>query len=241
MESADGTRAELLARIEQVEGEIDADRYRPGPWTLVVASLRGAPQPIRESLSADVSRVSRKLHLRGGRATMPVAAAITIESIALAVGGTMAAAGCLAASNVLALTGGAIAVTALQPIVKVAAGRMLGVGYEYAYLKGMEPRFKMEYGSYLSRPRGARVLFHLSGSIGSPAAALAVALFARGRIPLTAEISWAAFWVMAAINVASLALGLAGIGRIGPLRTADTSCGVAGAEIREAIATSTLS
>ncbi|MGH7813931.1 MAG: hypothetical protein ACREQI_08020 [Candidatus Binataceae bacterium] len=237
MNATDTQREELLAQIAKIEADLDAGRYRPGPWSRTVAAVRAAPIPVRESLSADISRVSSKLHLRGGRVTMPVAAAMALEIVALAAGIALVIAGRIVASNLLALCGLALAVTALQPIVKVAAGRMLGVGYEYAYLKGVEPRFKMAYGSYLACPRGSRVVFHLSGAIGSPLGALIAALIANGSLPLTATIAWWTFWVVVAINLASLAIGLAGIARIGPLRTADASCGVAGAEIREAMVT----
>ncbi len=238
MNETGSTRMELLAQITQIEADLDAGRYRPGPWSRAIAAIRATPQPVRESLSADLSRVSRKLHMRGGRATMGVAAAMTLEACALAASCILIGVGRAASSNLLALCGTAIAISALQPIVKVAVGRVLGVDYEYAYLSGVEPRFKMAYGTYVARLRWARIALHLSGAAGSPIAAFAGALFTRGPLPLASAISWDAGWVIVAINLVSLAAGLTGIARLGPLRTADASCGVAGTEIREALAIS---
>ncbi len=61
-----------------------------------------------------------------------------------------------------------------------AARRALGIAYDYAYLFHIEPRFKMSYGTYLAAPRWARIVFHLSGIVGSPLGLAAAAVLVAG-------------------------------------------------------------
>ena len=124
---------------------------------------------------------------------------------------------------------------AFQPLVKVAIGTALGVGYDYAYLYGIEPRFKMSFGSYLAEPRWKRILLHLSGMAGTPLGVMLVAMAAGAKLPVSALICWAAFWIAVAINLVSLVAATLGVRRLGTFRADDTSGGAAGIELREAL------
>jgi hypothetical protein len=236
---ANPTVAEKLrSEISRIEHAIDSGAYRPGPWARLLACARAGSGADRLAISADVTRVSRKLHLRGGRKTISAQTGVTIEAAVIGLGYLLLRLGLYMASNAVAIVGAASWIMAFQPVVKVAAGTALGVGYDYVYLERGEPRFKMEYGSYLARPRWARIALHLSGAIGSPLGAYLAAMLAYARLPVTYWVAITAFWGVNVINLGLLLTGVAGIKRVGRdrgYRTIDTSCGAAGAEIREAI------
>jgi hypothetical protein len=225
----------LRARIAAIERDIDVGSYRPGPWAGVVRAVRNAPDAQRGALAEEISRVSRKLHLRSGRNTISPAAGIAIELAAVVIGGSLLAFALGAGSNVASIAAMASWAIAFQPLVKVAAGTALGVGYDYAYLYGIEPRFKMRFGSYLAAPRWKRILLHLSGMAGTPLGVMLVAMAARAKLPVSAMICWAAFWLAVAINVVSLVVATLGVRRLGPFRVDESSGGAVGIELREAL------
>jgi hypothetical protein len=227
--------SELRVEIAKIESSIDAGTYRPGPWARLLARARAASESDRRAIAADVTRVSRKLHLRRSRSTIKAQTGVMIELGAVALGDFLLALGAHAQSNIAAIAGMAVWVVALQPLVKVATGAALGVRYDYAYLANGEPRFKMEYGSYLAQPRWARIVLHLSGAVGSPLGAYLAARLVRGALPVTYWIAIVVFWMTNALNLALFLAGIFGIKQLGVSRTVDTSCGAAGAEIREAL------
>jgi len=236
MSASGGSDAsQLRSEIAKIESSIDAGAYRPGPWARALTRARAASVSDRREIAPDVTRVSRKLHLRRGRSTIKAQTGLTIELGAVAVGDFLLALGVHASSNAAAIAGMAVWVIALQPLVKVAIGAALGIRYDYAYLANGEPRFKMEYGSYIAQPRWARIVLHLSGAVGSPLGAYLAAALTRGQMPATYWIAIVVFWITNALNLALLVAGLVGIKRLGVSRTVDTSCGAAGAEIREAL------
>jgi hypothetical protein len=226
---------ELRAEIADIERAIDAGAYRPGPWARLLARVRATSLTERRAISADITRVSRKLHLRRERRTITAQTGVIVELAAVGLGDFLLALGLHASSNVAAIAGMALWVIALQPLVKVATGTALGVGYDYAYLANGEPRFKMEYGSYIAQPRWARVALHLSGAVGSPLGAYLAAMLVRDELAVTYWVAIVVFWMVNALNFALLLAGLFGIKRVGISRAVDTSCGAAGAEIREAL------
>lgn len=230
-----GDTSALRAQIAEIESSIDSGTYRPGPWARLLTRARAASASDRLAISPDVTRVSRKLHLRRGRNTIKAQTGLMIELGAVALGDFLLAFGVRVASNVAAIAGMALWVVALQPLIKVATGAALGIRYDYAYLANGEPRFKMEYGSYLAQPRWARVVLHLSGAVGSPLGAYLAATLTRGQLPAAYWIAIVVFWMINALNLALLVAGLAAIKRLGVSRAVDTSCGAAGAEISEAL------
>jgi hypothetical protein len=73
--------------------------------------------------------------------------------------------------------------SAFQPLIKVVSGTALGIGYEYIYLFGrIEPHFKTDFGSYLALSAWKRMIFHLSGTLGSALGAALVAVIADERL-----------------------------------------------------------
>jgi hypothetical protein len=133
----------LRDRLATIEAALDHGDYKPGPWRRIVDELRDSPQAERAALASDVSRVSRKLHLRERRRTVGVVGAILLEGLAGTLGGLLIAAAFTHRSTLEALVGMALLVTSLEPLIKLSAGTALGVEYDYAYLYGgVEPRFK---------------------------------------------------------------------------------------------------
>ncbi|MFZ1889007.1 MAG: hypothetical protein WAU33_13315 [Candidatus Binataceae bacterium] len=226
---------DLRIGLLQIEHNLNEGHYRPGPWERYIRELKRRPAAARAALCADVNRVSRKLHLRTPRKTIPVRTGVAIELVALVAGAVLLWASVRELSIVLALIGALLWIMTMQPLVKISAAAVLGVGYEYAYLLRGEPRFKMQFGAYVACPRGARVVLHLFGTIGSPLGAWAAARIIRGVLPGTAEVVMAVFWIVVAINVLEFAAGAAGIRRIGSIRTIESSGGAAGLEIYESI------
>jgi hypothetical protein len=226
---------ELRARIAVIERDIDGGRYRPGPWADLLGVLRNRPNNLRSALAADLSRVSRKLHLRRPRRTIPVRAGIWIEIAASVIGAVLLAYAIAFGSNGAAIATMAIWVMSLQPLLKVGVGTVLGVGYDYVYLNGLEPRFKMTFGSYLAAARWKRIVLHMSGMVGSPLGAIIVAQVAAGRLRFASIVSAAAFWIVVAINVIPMIAATSGVRRLGPIKTGEGSCGAAGIELREAL------
>jgi hypothetical protein len=233
--SAVASAADLRAEIAEIERAIDSGVYRAGPWARLLTRARAASEEDRRAISVDVSRVSRKLHLRRARKTISAHTGVIIEIAAVGLGDFLLALGAYASSNIAAIAGMAVWVTAFQPLVKVVTGTVLGVEYDYAYMANGEPRFKMEYGSYLAQPRWARIALHLSGAIGSPLGAYLAAKLVRGDLPTTFWVAMIVFWLVNALNLVLLLAGIFGIKQIGISRTVDTSCGAAGAEIRETL------
>jgi hypothetical protein len=225
----------LHAELEAIERALDEGLYRSGPWERFVRRARQRPRGERRALAADVSRVSAKLHHRGGRRTVSVGAGVALELAATAAGGALLAAGLRLASNAAVLLAGAIWITTFEPLVKIAVGLALGVRYDYAYLRAGEPRFKMRYGTYLAAPRLARISFHLSGTVGSPLAAWLVGGIAGPSLPASGAICFAAFWVLLGVNVVVFGAAVLGRRRLGPLRLGIASGGAAGTELREAL------
>jgi hypothetical protein len=224
---------ELGRELAAIEADLDAGRYRAGAWQGFVRRARRRPREERRALAADVSRVSRKLHARQGLRTVSLSAGIGLELLATAVGGAAVAIGCVARSNLAVLAAAAIWVTTFEPLVKIVVGALLGVRYEYAYLRGVEPRFKMRYGTYLAAPRWARIIVHLAGTVGSPLAAWLVSVLARPRLALAASVCGAVSWALLAFNALFFCAALIGLRRIGPIRLSTTSGGTAAVELRE--------
>lgn len=228
--------SDLRSKLAAIEADIDAGRYRPGLWENLVRLARGQPRSERLALAADVSRISGKLHGRKGLRTLSVPAGVELELLATVAGGVALAIARANGSNLAALVAAGVWITTFQPLIKLMAGTLLGVRYEYAYLRGMEPRFKMRYGTYLAAPRWARIVVHLSGTVGSPLAAWLVGTLTRPELRLAGRVCVVAFWATLALNALLFLAALIGLRRLGPVRLATTSGGVAAVEMREALA-----
>jgi hypothetical protein len=226
---------DLHSRLLQIESAVDEGGYRPGPFQRLVADAKRRPPAERAALADDLSRVSRKLHLRAGRRTVSFAAGVGIELAVAIAGGVLIAAGAIALLPIAALAGALLWMVAYQPLLKIAVGRALGVGYEYTFLFHSEPRFKMRFGTYIAAPRWARIVLHLSGMAGSPLGLWLAAAIVEERLPGTARVCMVAFWLVVALNVVLFGAGVMGVRRSATVRAADSSGGAAGLELREAL------
>ncbi len=232
---AHSAREAVRDRIAGIENEIDHGGYRPGPWDRLLKDARMLPREDRAVLAEEVSRVSTKLHRRDGRSTLSLTTGVVAEAALTLLGGVLIVLAIHNHSNLLAIIAAAIWVMTFQPLVKIGVGYILGVEYEYAYLYGAEPRFKMRFGDYLAAPRWARILLHLSGMLGSPIGAWLVIVCLPTDLRIAIDVCWAIFWVVVAVNVAAFVVALAGVRKLGPMKASASSGGAAALELREAL------
>jgi len=230
-----GARERVRDRITEIEHQIDAKRYRPGPWERVLRDARALSREDRGVLKEDCSRVSNKLHRREGRATLSLSTGIISEAALTVLGGALIILAIHNRSNLIGIIAAAIWTMTFQPLLKIAVGRLLGIEYEYAYFHGAEPRFKMRYGDYLAAPRWARIVLHLSGTIGSPLGAWLAMVFLPADLTIAIDVCRAIFWVVVAVNVAGFIVALAGVRKLGPMKASASSGGWAALELREAL------
>ncbi len=227
MSEVDGLRG----RIREIEARVEDGTYRPGPWAALVREVRALPGASRRVLAPDVTRASDALHRRAGHPEVGAWVGLVLEVGAVLVSLVLLIGGVDTQSRALSLGGALVLGTAAQPLVKVSVGTLLGVRYSYAFLRVFEPRFKMRYGTYLARPRWARVVYHLAGTIGTPLALWwvsglqSIPAWTRSACTLLAV-------VLVAANVGFFVAALFGAKKIGPLRVAITSGGNAGLELR---------
>jgi len=202
---------DLSGRLDRIEQDLAAGTYRPGPWKAVVEALKARPRAERRALADRVDRVSDLLHRRRQKGVLPLWAGLGVELAGAAAGGGLLAAGLAWQSELLALSAMGVWATAFEPLVKTAAGGAMGIRYSYAFLfHGVEPRFKMRYGTYLAAPRASRVALHLAGCVGSPLAAWLVKRAVGRSMPRAAKVCDAVFWGLNALNGIMFAWGLLG-------------------------------
>jgi hypothetical protein len=226
---------DLRGRLAAIERAVDDGSYRPGPWHALVRDVRNSMFFERAALADDISRVSRKLHLRRPRRRVAMNTGILLEIAATIVGGLLMTLGVAAHSAALAFVGALLWMVTFEPLIKLIVGRAAGVHYDYFYLFGIEPRLKMRYGTYLARPRLLRIIVHLSGIVGSPLAAWLTSWMLSQAQPAAAALCYGAFWVLVIINVVNFILPLLGVNRIGPMPVLMSSAGSAAIEIREGL------
>ena len=232
-------RPSISERIAEVGRQLDDNSYRPGPWDKLLKDVRALPRSERLPLKDEISRVSTKLHRRDGKRILSVATGLIAEGALTLVGGVLIV---LAGRNQSTLVASIFGIGAaliwmmtFQPLIKVGAGYLLGVRYEYAYLYGTEPRFKMRFGDYLAAPRWTRIVLHLSGTIGSPLGVWLVMKCLRADLRIAIDVCLGLFWIVIAMNVAGFVVGLTGVRKLGPVKASAGSGGVAAMELREAL------
>jgi len=191
---------------------------------------------MRLALAPDVTRVSEKLHQRKHPTRFPFWIGLAFEAAGTAAGVGLLGLGLGQERAGLVIISAIILTITLQPPIKIAMGYLVGVRYSHFFFFGIEPRFKMRYGTYLSAERWRRVLLHLSGTVGSPLAFWWVALRAQEALPRASAICWALFLLLVAIQVVAFVLGIVGVRRLGPLGAVrHTSGGAAAYELRDAV------
>ncbi len=221
----------LRTQIQAIEEQAGEGTYRPGPWAALIRELRVLPAADRRALADDVTRTSNAVHRLAGYGEISALGGVGLECAAGIVAIVPLIGGADTQSNALALAGAGLLATVAQPLLKVAVGTLLGVRYAYAFLRVFEPRFKMQYGSYLSRPRFVRVVYHLSGMVGTPLALAFVS--SLSALPEWARmICWSLAIFFIALNGALFIAAALGMRRLGPLKLSITSGGSAGLELR---------
>src|SRR5258708_19568079 len=95
------TSAEIKAQLAAIEESLDRSDYRPGPWQKLTDEIRGCSPEDRAAVAGDVSRVSRKLHLRHYHYTIGVVPGILIEAFAGIIVGALIAGGIPPGSSLL--------------------------------------------------------------------------------------------------------------------------------------------
>lgn len=223
---------ELCAELSSIEQDLRQGVYKKGRWSRVLAQVRALPASQRRALGDQVTRVSDLMHRRKGYPRLPLGVALSAEVAAGLAGAALADQAARRRSTVLAMAALGLGATSLEPLVKIAVGAALGIGYSDAYLwKGVEPRFKMQYGSYLAACRGARATFQLTGTLGSPFAAAALARKLRGKLPVAARICEVAFWLGVGTNLVFLGAGLLGQKKVLGVPVSASSAGAAAREL----------
>jgi hypothetical protein len=158
---------------------------------------------------------------------------VLLEALAGITGGILVAGGVAWSSNWMAIAGMLLWALTFEPLLKVGVGTAFGIDYDYAYLYGrIEPRFKLNFGSYLSAAPLKRAVLHLSGMIGSPLGALIAALLFASWLPPAHLISLVVFWLTVAVNLGSLGAAIAGVRQIGGFQLSDSSSTMAFIEMR---------
>ena len=158
----DQIRSELL----QIERAINDNTYKPGRWQRLLNSLYVLDRTLLRNLKPNISHVSNRLHSRNNFLTfsfLPIyLGELVLCGLAVNLSQSTNLIERIIATALFALT--------LQPLLKITTGIAIGVRYSYAYLWYVEPRFKMQYGDYVSRQPWQRMLLHLMGSLGTPIA-----------------------------------------------------------------------
>jgi hypothetical protein len=194
------------------------------------------PKAERLELAPAVTRISDKLHQRKHALRIPVWVGSTFEAIGIALGFALLEIGLDRRSSGLVIASSVVLTMTLQPVIKVAVGYVVGVSYSYFFVFGIEPRFKMRYGTYLAAEPWRRVLLHLAGTVGSPLAFWWAAARAEEVLPDASATCSVLFLLLVAIQVATFLLGLAGLSRLGPLGAVrHTSGGGAAFELRQSL------
>ena len=227
---------DLRKALAEIERDLDQGCYRPGPWARFLAVAVGQSKATRLELAEDVTRVSDKLHQRKHATRFPFWVGLVFHAVGIAAGVGILEVALDRADTGLAIIASIVLTVALQPPVKIAVGVLTGIRYSHFFFFGVEPRFKMRYGTYLCAERWVRVLLHLSGTVGSPFAFWWVAIRTEEVLPRASAICWALFLLLVAVQVSTFLLGVAGVKRLGPLGAVrHTSGGAAASELREAV------
>jgi len=227
------TAASIRERLAEIEREVASNSYSVGGWTRLTREIRALPDSVREALAPDVSRVSNELHARSHPRRFPLHYALLGEGLATATGGVLLGFGLSHDHPIAVVAAALIWAATFQPLLKMTVGNVLGILHSHAYLEfGIEPRFKMLYGTYLAAPRWARVIFHFSGMFGSPIGAYAVwcAADASSIAPWVTYILAITFW-LTLLNIVLFPLRMMGVRRLGSFRVATSSGGAAAEEI----------
>lgn len=216
-------------QLELIENALDEGTYRRGQWQRFLREAAGLDEAARRRLTDHITRVSRKLHRRNGFMSIPFMAGLTLEAVIFVL-----AVMSVFQEHVLAkFLGIVLLALCLQPLIKIVTGMLLGVRYDYAYLWYIEPRFKMQFGTYFRLPTRSRVLVHLSGGIGTPLAMLIGYWVFLGESAIVAYGWLLLFFGAALLQVGAFVAEWIGFHKVGPFRLSNlTSPATAAMELK---------
>jgi hypothetical protein len=221
----------IAQQIEEIQQALDENRYQVGSWQRLVKDVEALGREERIEFSRSISELGNKLHQRHGYPRLPFVAGLLVEIMLMGFGLTLLIMG--SESLLLLYVGSLALILSMQPLLKILTGLVLGVRYAYVFLFYVEPRFKMQYGTYLSLTPLQRIIFHTSGVIGTPLALLFAIHMLQGS-ELAMFWGWALFWGAVALQVVPFFAELAGLKKVGPFRLAVlTGAATIAAEIKK--------
>lgn len=202
-------------QIEEIEIALDEKRYRVGSWQKLVEEVEALSSDERAEISGLISELGNKLHQRHGFPSVPFVCGFLGELMLMVFGTFVLVIG--SESLLLTLAGSLALILSMQPFLKILIGLLLSVRYAYVFLFYVEPRFKMQYGTYLSLTAVQRIIYHTSGVIGTPLALLLAIQMLQG-FDLPMIWGWVLFWGAVALQVVPFSAELMGLKKVGPFR-----------------------
>ena len=202
-------------QIEEIENALDEKRYRVGSWQKLIEEVEALSSDERADISESISELGNKLHQRHGFPGIPFVYGFLVEFMLIVFGTSILVIG--SESLLLSLAGALALILSMQPVLKILVGLLLGIRYAYVFLFYVEPRFKMQYGTYLSLTTMQRVVYHTSGVIGTPLALLLAIQMLQG-FDLPMIWGWVFFWGAVALQVIPFIAELMGLKKVGPFR-----------------------
>ena len=202
---------EVRQAMDQIERDLDAGIYQVGGWQKCLAQIKDLDEGASSMLSPDLTRISNKLHRRNRFPEVQAWMGFVFEYVLLATSILLMT----AESTLLRLVSVILLALCLQPLIKISAGLLLGVRYAYVFLWYVEPRFKMQFGTYQRLEKWKKLALQLSGSIGTP-----IALLVGWRVlddePLLAALCLAGAIGALLMQVAAFAAVWFGVRKLGP-------------------------
>lgn len=223
---------DIRVELNEIEQAIADQTYVPGRWQRLLRSLHQLEKSTLDQLAGEISKVSDALHGRNGFLSLGFWPVFIAELAAL----TLAISLSSSESLILRIISTGLFALTLQPLLKIAAGLTLGVRYSYAYLWYFEPRFKMQYGTYITRATWQRMILHLIGSVGTVLAMyIGMQLLADNTIFYT--LCLLGFVGALAMQAGAFIAALAGVKKVGPFVLHQlTTPAMLGFEVRQLLA-----
>ncbi len=224
---------ELRGELLTVAEALKENRYRAGLWQRFVSTARLAPATARAELAPQITAVSQLVHSQRRPKVYPLGLFSAVETLIMLAGVAALVSGLGNGGAVLLLLAAILLAASLQPLVKGVMGRLLGIRFSYGYVMGIEPRYKLAFGTYLAAPPARRIAYHLSGTVGSVLGLCIVGAASLSTHPALGAAILGLAGAMAAIQCVFFVAVLLGNGRlplIGQVRF--TSAGAAAEEVR---------
>jgi len=206
---------ELEAKLAELRTSVQEERYTIGDWQRLISVIDRLPFDEKRNLSLSVSETSNLLNQRHRFLRLPFVAGLIMETVLALFGFYILLTG--TDNSTVALIASLALVLSLQPFVKIILGLLMGVRYAYVFLFYIEPRFKMQYGTYLTLAPAKRIIYHLSGIVGTPLA-LYLAMSILGPVGFPLVWLWLLFWGAVAIQALPFIAEWFGIKKAGPFR-----------------------